>query len=63
MSTVEIEKRTVTSQKFRFVKLGIRQHIQKEQDKKAPLKKNQPVRANWQGDKSTVGSDDLLRSF
>ena len=39
MSIVEIEKRTVTSQKFRFVKLGIRQHIKKEQDKKAPLKK------------------------
>ena len=53
MSAIEIEKRTVTSQKFKFVKLGIGQHIQKEQDEKSPLKKNQPVSPNWQGDKST----------
>ena len=53
MSAIEIEKRTVTSQKFKFVKLGIGQHIQKEQDEKRPLEKNQPVSPNWQGDKST----------
>ena len=53
MSAIEIEKRTVTSQKFKFVKLVIGQHIQKEQDEKNPLEKNQPVSPNWQGDKST----------
>ena len=43
----------MTSQKFKFVKLGIDRHIQKEEDEKSPLEKNQPISANWQGDKST----------
>ena len=61
MSAIEIEKRTVTSQKFKFVKLGIGQHIQKNKMKKALLKKISLLVQIGKEIKARVGSDDFFR--
>ena len=48
----------MTSQKINLGNYGICWQIQKEQDEKCSLAKNQPVSANWRGDISFVCSSD-----
>ena len=43
-----IEKRSVTSQKFKFCEIvGLANVFRKNKMKKSPFAKNQPVSANW----------------
>ena len=53
-ASIRIEKRSEDVTKTKLWNYGIAWHIQKEQDEKCSLAKNQPVRANWWGDKSNV---------
>ena len=45
-----VEKRSNDITKTKFVNYGIGLHIQKEQEGRCSLAKNQPVKANWWGD-------------